>query len=114
MQYGLIIKSKVLLYIQISGYISVKYHLVQGLKNVKFLPIDLLDQIRGVFNFFPGQTATCELREKVINLDDFTSTLTLQIVDFTEIDVDFEGNVFINEGLVYIGSTGNVFIGSAE
>jgi len=76
-------------------------------QDVKFLPIDLLDQIEGTFNFFPGQSAICELREKVINLDDFISTMTLQIVNFETIptpELDYG---------VFIGSTDNpVYIGS--
>lgn len=84
-------------------------------QDIKFLPLDLLDQIEGVFQFFHGKSAIGELREKVVNLDDFTSTLTLQLVNFSTIDYTKIGNVFVGSihHPVFVADTdGRVYVGS--
>lgn len=68
------------------------------------LPLDLYDQLQADFKFFPDQTAICELREKTINLDLFTSNLILQVLDFTIASYNPLCAVYILLDQVYIGS----------
>lgn len=96
----------------LTRYASPLWNIFYTGQDIKFLPLDLLDQVEGTFNFFPGQSAIAELRERVINLDDFTTAMTLQIVDFEEI-TDEIGNVYVADisGNVYIATTsGFVYI----
>lgn len=68
------------------------------------LPLDLYDQVQADFRFFPGQTAICELREKTINLDLFSSNLILQVLDFTAASYNPLCAIYILLDQVYIGS----------
>ena len=82
-------------------------------QDFKYLPIDLLDQLEATLSLIVDEDGAVEtrkvfqLREKTINLDDFTSTLTLQGLEGLTLD----HAVYIKNDLVYIGAD-QVFIES--
>ena len=75
-------------------------------QDFKYLPIDLLDQLEATLSLIVDKNGDVEtrkvfqLREKTINLDDFTSTLTLQGLEGLTLD----HTIYIKNDLVYIGS----------
>jgi hypothetical protein len=72
-------------------------------QDCKFLPLTLFDQIQGTFRLLPETAVVCDLRELTVNLDDFTSSLTLQVAEMTAIDLIPESGVYIGDDPVYIG-----------
>lgn len=81
-------------------------------QNFEFVPVELFDQISATLSILVDETGTplvnkvYELRHKTINLDDFTTTITLQELQ----DVSLGYLVYIGAQPVYIG-TSRVIIG---
>lgn len=77
-------------------------------QDCKFLPLDMRDQVEATLSLIVDEDGAIvadvpySLREKTVNLDDFTTTLIAQSVNFIQLAANPPGAVYISWDRVYI------------